>query len=107
MTMRPAACHVVPLVREDFSSRITDWPSDARWKAVEQPMMPPPMITASHKVAGVSLWADWELRWRAEKATQMRVLRGAAVSLDPLSRRDVDRSIVSEARAFLLRLAMS
>jgi len=54
--MRPAACHVVPLVRACFSSRRTSGtPSFARWYATEAPMMPPPITTTLASLGTVAL----------------------------------------------------
>src|SRR4029077_5911840 len=46
VTMRPAACQVVPEVsRSRSSSTMSCQPMSARWYATEVPMMPPPMTT--------------------------------------------------------------
>jgi len=47
VTIRPAACQVVPEVSLSFSRSSTFCPRSARWKAVEAPMIPPPMTTVS------------------------------------------------------------
>src|SRR5215469_7989339 len=47
VTMRPAACQVVPEVRRSRSSSTTSFhPMAARWYATEVPMIPPPTTTA-------------------------------------------------------------
>src|SRR5690349_24942950 len=51
VTIRPAACHVVPDVNRSRSSRTTSaQPSLARWYATEVPMIPPPIRSEERRV---------------------------------------------------------
>ena len=69
----PAACQVEPLVSCLRSSSTTSrQPSRARWYATEQPMMPPPTITA-RACAGTSLIST-SLRAAVQSAAAAAIL---------------------------------
>ena len=91
LPIRPAACHVVPLVSVFCSSTTTLCPCFASCHAAEAPTIPPPTTTVSTDDGGGAPAAAAKGR-RGGLAARRRLEKAAALSAEPMSSPDTPRS---------------